>query len=371
MIYTLKSSRFFVSLFLLLCIRMSVSATTVDSVGVSNSASSSMILHKVELNENWYSISRRFSVNYTELRLANKQSAEILKVGQVINIPPKPKSNDPRFQKNFIDKQSVAVPAANAEKIVPEPTPVKTESSKKDATAPTTQAIPTTAIQKSSTDVSVGDTNPSMVKHKVIPGQTVFSISKIYGVTPSAIASWNKLKNYTIEVGQELVIKNPKGNFLPVDYTSTKSSPKPEVSKPVAQPEVVEEAPINTPAPEVKIVKKPSSNSKTINGYIFSNNRSDVSESGVASWIEDEDINPNKYYALHRTAPIGTIIKVKNKMNDRSLFVKVVGQLPDTGDNAGLIIKISEAAANQLDVFDKRFQVELFYGVSSMAQEKN
>lgn len=88
-----------------------------------------------------------------------------------------------------------------------------------------------------------------------------------------------------------------------------------------------------------------------------------ISEKGIATWIDDEDINQKKYFALHRTASIGTLIKVTNVMNEKSVFVKVVGTLPDTGDNANLIIKISNIAAKKLEVLDARFRVELSYGV--------
>ena len=91
--------------------------------------------------------------------------------------------------------------------------------------------------------------------------------------------------------------------------------------------------------------------------------RKEITESGIASWIRDDDINPNKYYALHRTAPIGTIIRVTNKMNNKYVFVKVVGTLPDTGDNNDLVIKISKASAEKLGVHDSRFQSELSYGI--------
>ena len=87
-------------------------------------------------------------------------------------------------------------------------------------------------------------------------------------------------------------------------------------------------------------------------------------EQGVATWIDDENINPNKYFALHRGAPVGTIMKVTNRMNKRTVFVKVVGKLPDTGDNDNIILKISKASAEKLGVRDQRFQCDLSYGVT-------
>jgi hypothetical protein len=183
------------------------------------------------------------------------------------------------------------------------------------------------------------------VKHVVAPGQTVYSISRIYGVKPSDISEWNNLKNYSISVGQELIIK---------DATKTETSGERIV------PEVT--------TPKVTIEKSPEPakvdpSEKTISGYVFASGRQEVTEKGFAGFIEEEEINPNKYYALHRTAPIGTVIKVTNKKNDRSVFVKVVGSLPNTPENDGFILKMSKAGADQLWVYDKKFQVELLYGV--------
>ena len=97
---------------------------------------------------------------------------------------------------------------------------------------------------------------------------------------------------------------------------------------------------------------------------IFSNSRQEFNETGVAGWLEDQNSKSTKYYALHRTAPIGTIIKITNRMNSSSIYVKVVGKLPDTGDNSGLIIKLSKAGAEKLGVIDERFQAELVYGLN-------
>jgi peptidoglycan endopeptidase LytF len=94
----------------------------------------------------------------------------------------------------------------------------------------------------------------------------------------------------------------------------------------------------------------------------------EATEHGLAAWIHDEDGNPKQYYALHRTAALGTIIKVTNKMNSQYVYVKVIGALPDTGDNNDLIIKISKASAEKLGVRDRKFQCELTYTVYEVTQ---
>jgi len=64
---------------------------------------------------------------------------------------------------------------------------------------------------------------------------------------------------------------------------------------------------------------------------------------------------------MHRTAPIGTIMQVKNEMNNLTVFVRVIGKLPDTGENTNVTIRISKTAYDRLGAIDKRFPVEISY----------
>lgn len=89
-------------------------------------------------------------------------------------------------------------------------------------------------------------------------------------------------------------------------------------------------------------------------------NSDEVVESGLAELIEGTEGN-RKYLAMHRTAPIGTILKVRNEMNNREVFVRVMGKLPDTAVNDKLIIKLSRSAYDRLGAIDPRFRVELTY----------
>ena len=50
-------------------------------------------------------------------------------------------------------------------------------------------------------------------------------------------------------------------------------------------------------------------------------------ELGFASSIDGMD-DSEKYLALHKTAKEGTIIFVKNQMNQNMVIVRVIGKLP-------------------------------------------
>jgi rare lipoprotein A (peptidoglycan hydrolase) len=89
-----------------------------------------------------------------------------------------------------------------------------------------------------------------------------------------------------------------------------------------------------------------------------------VVETGFAEAI-DGDGNSKKHLCLHKTAPIGSILQVRNEMNGQSVFVKVVGKLPETGSNEKLIIRISRQAYDRLMATGKRFPVEVSYPESA------
>ena len=67
------------------------------------------------------------------------------------------------------------------------------------------------------------------------------------------------------------------------------------------------------------------------------------------------------YFALHGTAPKGTIIKVYNPGTDKQVFVKVIGTLPGTKQYYNSIIGIAGGAKDVLGVTDEKAWCELKY----------
>jgi hypothetical protein len=85
-----------------------------------------------------------------------------------------------------------------------------------------------------------------------------------------------------------------------------------------------------------------------------------IIQKGMAELVKDPT-DTKKYLALHREAPIGTIMQVRNEMNNQTVFVRIVGTIPPTGDNAKVILQISKKAFDRLGAVDSRFPVELSY----------
>lgn len=78
---------------------------------------------------------------------------------------------------------------------------------------------------------------------------------------------------------------------------------------------------------------------------------------GIAAVISK--ISTKKYLALHRELSIGTELKVRNLMNNRVVHVKVVGMLPNTGINRNVLLRLSQPAFDQLGILDPKSRVEV------------
>jgi LysM repeat protein len=68
-----------------------------------------------------------------------------------------------------------------------------------------------------------------------------------------------------------------------------------------------------------------------------------------------------KYYALINNVPVGTIVKIKDQATGKSVYAKVLGQLPDMKESVGLTVRVSNAAAAELGRGEGRFGVEVSY----------
>ena len=68
-----------------------------------------------------------------------------------------------------------------------------------------------------------------------------------------------------------------------------------------------------------------------------------------------------KYYALMNNVTVGTVVRVTDPTTGKSVYTKVLGQLPEMKESAGLTIRISNAAAAELGQGEGRFNVQVNY----------
>jgi LysM repeat protein len=172
--------------------------------------------------------------------------------------------------------------------------------------------------------------------HKVKSGETLFSIARLYGVSANELKVWNGLGTGSLSEGQVLKLKAPAKGVASVQIEKGGE----QVIKPETNAAPAKEG-------EAKIDLGESGFERVV-------------EKGIAEVIDDQK-NSKLHLALHKTAPVGTILKVKNEVNGFSVYVRVIGKLPDTGDNSKVIVKISRKAFNTLEAGSKEFPVEVSF----------
>ncbi len=204
---------------------------------------------------------------------------------------------------------------------------------------PRGKALAVTNQNKSVTTVE--NTNqPEFIEYKVGKSETLYSISRRFQVTVEDIKKANGLNSNSLR--EDMILKIP---------TKT-SSIAPQVPPQRVQVE-----------PELPIAIEEN---KPIDDSIFKPNKYGIREKkerGVGIWQESLSGDGQSSLALHKTAPIGTILKITNPMNQSVTFAKVVGKFGDNEDTQGAIVVISKSVATSIGVLDKKFQVEITYGV--------
>lgn len=270
-----------------------------DSLGIEEVAGKIFVVHKVQSKQTLYSLARRYKTSVTEINNANPALASGLQVGQTLKIP-------------F------------------------------GGVLPSAQLKTTTVVET--------------LTHKVGEGETLFAISRRYGVSVTQIKEWNNLATNALKLGQDLKIERESELELMEGEGETNAAigvALEEVVDTVSQktneePEPVQEQETEAVTEEVEPVK--------YDGTPFNS----IEIQGFAEVIEEE--NPSdKYFALHKTAKTGTVIKVKNLMNDLTVYVRVIGKLPETEENENLLIKLNQKSYQHLKAIDKRFRVQLNY----------
>jgi LysM repeat protein len=238
--------------------------------------------------------------------------------------------------------------------------------------------------------------NSKILMHTVKPKQTLFSISRFYGLSVEEIlennpqladatsvplglkvaipvpnraikrykkADFNPKKNtpiyYQVQAGDNLyhickryfnmeldsIVKRNRlknnsikpGQLLMVGWLGTEGIPVEwRPARPVTQGGVLQ-----TRYEELKVKMK------------------EYSVQGVCFW-QKESRETGHLYALHREAAIGSIIAVSNPMYNVTVYCKVVGRIPD-GHDSNVVVIVSPEAARKLGAIDPRFFVKLKY----------
>jgi LysM repeat protein len=350
--------------------------THLDSLGVENVNGKIFVIHKVDEKETLYSIARRYGATVDAIKASNPGLASTLEVGQILKVP------------YTIKIQPRKEAASNIHKVAPKETmysiskmygvsvdDIRKWNNLTDNNLSVGQDLvvkkPSSQAATEKVDIKQPNSSPATTPvpangtHTVATKETMYSIARQYGITVGQIRSWNSLTTDELQVGQNIYITQPKlnTNSASNDRVTQNSSPTTQENRQAqTQPKIDQNQPRLNESATQRNDQTASSAVKpqTIRISESLKNSDEITEAGIAELIDGTEGN-RKYLALHRNAPVGTILKVRNEMNNREVFVRVMGKLPDTAVNDKLVIKISRSAYDRLGAIDPRFRVELTY----------
>ncbi|SDJ86510.1 LysM repeat-containing protein [Catalinimonas alkaloidigena] len=335
-----------------------------DSIGTERKGGKLLVLHRVEPKETLYAIARRYNANVADIRDANPGQTEVLSPGQVLRVPIPEPVNRQALPANI---KTHTVEASQTLFAISRMYNVTVEEIKKwnNLTSnelsvgqqlivepPETAALTPPPSSMPQPEELPDEPLPAG-QHEVKPSETLYSIARAYGISVQDLKAWNQLTGNELSVGQRLIVSNG----------TEATAETPEIVTPdeaPATPVTTEEGtatvsgPLPKTTPDPTYTGEPTSRTVNITGY------DKVVETGLAEVIDNVP-ETSKYLALHRTAPNGTILQIKNEMNGNSVFVRVIGRLPDTGNNDKVIVRISKKAFERLQAGNRRFLVEVSY----------
>ncbi|MGE8291084.1 MAG: LysM peptidoglycan-binding domain-containing protein [Sphingobacterium sp.] len=261
-----------------------------DSVGTEIVNGEEFVLFKIEKGDNYYQLSKKYKTTVGQLTQINGNGT--LSIGQIIKVPTGRKP------------------------------------------APIVNKTPVNTAQQNPNDPQQGFT-----AYIVGEKETLYAISKRFGITVEDIKKANNLKNNTIGGGMKLMIPNQP---LPPE-----------------RPKLIEPKGIEVVVPDSTNDDDKEENQISTNRYGIR----EKAERGIGVWIDGLSSQGTSNLALHKSAPVGTILKITNPMTKSVTYAKVVGKFNDNAENQNAIVVLSKSAAASIGALDKRFQVEIAYGL--------
>ncbi len=325
-----------------------------DSTGTERRDGRVYVLHRVDRGQTLYSILRRYGSSLSEYQAANPDLGETIRPEQLLRVPYH------RAQAGVEPPK----PVAKSETASPEIRPV---SRPQASSAPQPASMPVVVSRP--------------VTHEVRGGETLYSISRRYGLAVADVKRWNNLPDAGgVQTGQVLMLSGTPAPKIPQksaaeiakDQLKTPSTPTSPRTEPVRSEQARNEATKPDPVPakpeETAPVRRepedPSPSEAVRSADAPVPNAGNIArhrrETGLAEVIGVDD-KSGRYLGLHRTAPVGSMVTVRNEANNQSVLVKIIGKLPNTGLNERVIIKLSPGAFGRLSPVDRRFRAEVSY----------
>ena len=255
---------------------------------------------------------------------------------------------------------------------------------------------------------------PNQLIHMVKGGETLYRISKMYQVSIPNLVKWNNLLSTDLGVGEKLIVGLPESVMAEeskiseaseeqlmavheIDYSKLKPihhdvlanqdlisialkyNQKLEIIKKWNNIDEYSDLPDKlivgwylptNEDPVTPVVTGSGQESEFRNAYSKRNKNQlsykVIKKRSKGTWLRDNSSFDKNFYALHRSAPPKSYIRIVNPMNNRTVYVKVIGKLPDSGENHDVDIKITSAVVKKLGLRDEKFVLDWSYHIPKL-----
>ena len=219
--------------------------------------------------------------------------------------------------------------------------------------------------------VQVKPDNGLPVYHIVDKGENLYRINVNYNKVGTALLKeWNNLSSDAVKNGQAIIVGFINGRNAPVappvvavdKKKIEKPADKPVKADPVVVPPVQTDKPVAAePKKEMGYSPKDGDEGYFAASYTTQNsNQLKQFRSGDAAVFKTiSGWTDRKYYILMNDAAVGTIVRITSA--GKNICAKVLGPLQETKGSAGLLLRMSNAAAAALGVTDAKFGVNVTY----------
>jgi LysM repeat protein len=275
-----------------------------------------------------------------------------------------------------------------------------------------------TASSKGANHIAIETSNSN--RHIVNKGETLFSIANKHNVSMEDLQRWNNLTSTNIAAGTSLILAGSEvdsnhvassniansatipgvvknvSNSDNQSAVAKKDEPAVAELKPIEKKEEASTQQVETPVikNETAIEGKPTTSSndpsnQQINAELKRDEKKidlltpepETSTEGVfaesysleateksltnktgeaATFKTTSGWQDKKYYVLINKVAPGTILKIASSDN-KVIFAKVLGSMPEMKENKGLLLRVSNAAAAYLGMIDPKFPVQVSF----------
>ncbi len=314
------------------------------------------IEHKVKKGETLYAIGKKYHCSIEELKALNPDIG-MLKPGMRVKV--KQKTKKP------IKSEPIAAPRLNP---VEETSGamVKEDDGKAFVDAkPVIVGVDSSMLQKPVAMLDVQMAPENTFDHVVEKGQSLFSISKKYGVSVAEIKTINRLTSEQLSINQKLWIPKTDKSLAALKPAKMDSV---TIAKTSITPVIVREADVPNTQKVSGIVAVPTD--KTL---VPTDNQGGMPEQVqavkvksamreyekmVTAQIGYEGIQPDRSWVMMNNHKKGEVIAVVNTANKKMVYCTVIGSLPEKGNKQ---IAISQSVADRLGIAQQNATLQIRY----------